>query len=63
MSSNSRMANYSAPANTPETKKYTEAELQAMTIANIKSLASELGYSINATLKADIIAEFLRQQG
>lgn len=51
------MATYSA------TVKYTEAELQAMTVAKIKSLASELGYSISATLKADIIAEFLRQQG
>lgn len=34
-----------------------------MTIANIKSLAVELGYSITKTLKADIIEEFLEQQG
>lgn len=34
-----------------------------MTIAEIKSLASERGYSITKTLKADIIAEFLAQQG
>ena len=34
-----------------------------MTIANIKSLAAELGYSITKTIKADIIAEFLEQQG
>ena len=33
-----------------------------MTVANIKSLATELGYSITKTLKADIIAEFLEQQ-
>jgi hypothetical protein len=33
-----------------------------MTVASIKSLASELGYSITKTLKADIIAEFLEQQ-
>lgn len=34
-----------------------------MTIAQIKSLAAERGYSITKTLKADIIAEFLEQQG
>lgn len=34
-----------------------------MTVANIKSLATELGYSITKTLKADIIEEFLEQQG
>lgn len=33
-----------------------------MTIAQIKSLASELGYSITKTIKADIINEFLAQQ-
>jgi hypothetical protein len=33
-----------------------------MTIAEIKSLADELGYSITKTKKADIIAEFLAQQ-
>lgn len=33
-----------------------------MTIAEIKALASELGYSITKTRKADIIAEFLEQQ-
>lgn len=41
---------------------YTEDELQAMTIAQIKALAQELGYTITASLKADIIAEFLQQQ-
>ena len=41
---------------------YTEGELSAMTIAQIKALASELGYSITSTLKAEIIAEFLAQQ-
>lgn len=34
-----------------------------MTIAEIKALASALGYSITKTRKADIIAEFLEQQG
>lgn len=33
-----------------------------MTIAEIKALASVLGYGITATRKADIIAEFLQQQ-
>ena len=28
----------------------------------IKALASELGYTLTATRKADIIAEFLEQQ-
>lgn len=43
--------------------KYTVEDLSAMTIVQIKSLASELGYSITKTLKADIIEEFLAQQG
>lgn len=33
-----------------------------MTIAEIKTVAAELGYTITATRKADIIAEFLAQQ-
>lgn len=33
-----------------------------MTIAEIKTLAVELGYSITKTKKADIISEFLAQQ-
>lgn len=33
-----------------------------MTIAEIKALAEELGYSITKTRKADIIAEFLAQK-
>jgi hypothetical protein len=33
-----------------------------MTIAEIKALAADLGYSITATKKADIIAEFIAQQ-
>lgn len=33
-----------------------------MTIAEIKALASELGYTLTATRKADIIAQFLEQQ-
>ena len=41
---------------------YTEEELNAMTIAQIKALADELGYTITASKKADIVAEFLGQQ-
>lgn len=41
----------------------SESELSALTIAQIKALAAELGYTITATRKADIIAEFLEQQG
>jgi hypothetical protein len=33
-----------------------------MTIAEIKALAAELGYSITRTRKAEIISEFLEQQ-
>jgi hypothetical protein len=44
-------------------KTYTEEELNAMTISQIKALASELGYSIKETTKAKIIEEFLAQQG
>lgn len=33
-----------------------------MTIAEIKALAAELGYSVTKTRKAEIIAEFLAQQ-
>ncbi len=34
-----------------------------MTIAQIKALAAERGYTITATRKADIIAEFVEQEG
>lgn len=33
-----------------------------MTIAEIKALAGELGYSITKTRKAEIIEEFLNQK-
>lgn len=42
---------------------YTARDLETMTVAQIKSLAGELGYSIKKTVKADIIKEFLNQQG
>lgn len=34
-----------------------------MTIAQIKALAEEKGYTITATKKADIISEFISQEG
>ena len=34
-----------------------------MTIAQIEAIADERGYTITSTLKADIIEEFLEQQG
>lgn len=43
-------------------KKYTSKQLQSMTIAQIENIAEEYGYDITATLKADIIDEFLSQQ-
>lgn len=45
-----------------ESDGYTEEELNAMTITQIKALAGELGYTITASKKADVIAEFLGQQ-
>lgn len=42
---------------------YSAGDLSGMTVVQVKSLASNLGYSITETRKADIIAEFLSQQG
>lgn len=33
-----------------------------MTISQIKSIATERGYSITASVKVEIISEFLKQQ-
>lgn len=41
---------------------YTADDLNAMTIAEIKTLAADLGYTVTQTKKADIITEFLGQQ-
>ena len=41
----------------------TASDLESMTIAEIKALAAERGHSITATKKADIIAQFLEQEG
>lgn len=51
-----------AEADTDEDGTFTEEELTALTIAQIKALATEKGYTITTTRKADIIAEFLAQQ-
>lgn len=34
-----------------------------MTVAEIKALAAKLGYSVTKAKKADIITEFLEQEG
>ena len=44
-------------------KAYTASDLESMTIAEIKALAGDLGYTLTETKKADIIEEFLAQQG
>lgn len=41
---------------------YTQAQLESMTIEQIKSIATERGYTITKTVKAEIITEFLEQQ-
>lgn len=53
----------SVPVAVPETVTYSQEDLQAMTIAQIKALASEQGYTITKTRKDEIIAEFLEAQG
>ena len=42
---------------------YTEEELNALTIAQIKTIAAAKGFTITKTSKPDIIAEFLTAQG
>ena len=49
-------------ADTDDDNTLSESELQALTIAQIKAVAAEKGYTITKTRKADIIAEFLTQQ-
>ena len=44
-------------------EKYTEEELNALTVAQIKAIAAERGYDLKETVKAKLIAEFLTQQG
>lgn len=51
-----------AASENDDAHEYTEAELNAMTIDQIKALAAGLGYTITKTVKAEIIAEFLAAQ-
>ena len=50
-------------ADTDSDNKLSESELSALTIAQIKAIAAELGYTITARTKAAIIEQFLEQQG
>ena len=57
-------AAYAVPvSDTENTVQYTEAELNSMTVEQIKALAVERGYTITKTVKAEIISEFIKQQG
>lgn len=49
-------------ATEPIKASYTQAELEAMTIDQIKAIAAVKGYTITKTAKAEIIAEFLAAQ-
>ena len=51
-----------AAATEVEKSTWTEDELNAMTIDQIKGLAAYKGYAITKTVKADIITEFLAAQ-
>lgn len=42
---------------------YNAGALEALTVRQIKALASGSGYSITKKKKADIISEFLEQRG
>ena len=43
-------------------ESYTQEDLEAMTIAEIKAVAQQKGYSITGTVKADLITSFLAVQ-
>ena len=47
---------------TAEDHDYTEAELDALTVEQIKGLAAYKGYTITKSAKAEIIEEFLTAQ-
>ena len=47
---------------TAEDHDYTEAELNALTVEQIKGLAAYKGYTITKSAKAEIIEEFLTAQ-
>lgn len=46
-----------------EETQYSQSELETMTVDQIKTIASERGYSVKKTTKADVIDEFIAQQG
>lgn len=48
--------------NQEEVKTYKKGHFNTMSVDKIKELAKELGYTITATKKADIVEEFLAQQ-
>lgn len=48
-----------AEADSDESGTLTEEELNALTVAKLKTLAQENGITLTATKKADIIAEIL----
>lgn len=50
-------------ADTDSDGTLSEAELNALTVAQLKAIAKEKGYTLTATRKADIIAEILAQEG
>ena len=45
-----------------EDHDYTEAELNALTVEQIKGLAAYKGYTISKSVKAEVISEFLAKQ-
>ena len=47
----------------PVKSVYTQAELEAMTVDQIRSITLAKGYTLTKTVKAEIIAEILAQQG
>lgn len=51
-----------ADADTDSSGSLSEEELQALTIAQLREIAAELGYTITAKRKAAIIAEILEAQ-
>lgn len=56
------VAAYSGDVAVDDKKIYTEEELTAMKIDDIKALAAEKGITITKTVKAEIVAEFLAAQ-
>lgn len=51
------------PARAAYKDSYTEEELNAITVNDIKAIAAEKGYTITKIAKQEIIAEFLAAQG